>query len=253
MTTVAEIQKKLKQFDTTARKATNEDGMKSAWESVFHSDLSDESAKSFTQYYRDMAGKRTQRGGSAPLNYQMTPGAFVKTFANFPTEAATDAASIRNMDVYFHSGLSDKCGIEDSTPVVPASIGTNQVGGAKMTGEIRRMRTQRNRRGNRKVQSRKGRKASRKSRSQKRRTQRGGQLLDSLQSRPYLASAPYGVLQSVGNSWAGAAPAPSADPIARVWNYNTNGQETMFDPNAVAKIGADMTRLASPPPWTTQN
>jgi len=261
MTTVAAIQSKLKEFDTKARKAKDTDSMSSAWKSVFGDDMSDDARDSFLRYYRDMTKTVKQRGGMAPLNYQMTPGAYVKTFAEFPTEAATDAASIRNMDVYFTPGVTKSCGIEDSTPIVPVSIGTNQVGGSRFEIPVknRKMATLR--------KNRKGKKASRAARASRaahasrnsrksrrmtyRRKQRGGNLLASLLSRPVLSTAPPGMLSTASNSWQGVAPAPSSNPVNANWTYNTTGREMLFNPQSIARIGDGMDKLANPPVWNT--
>lgn len=190
-----------------------------------------------------------RRGGSfagAPLNYAMTPGANVAVYGRFPTEVSTDPASIKNMDVYFNSGLSRGCGTEDSSRQVPASMGSNKVGGR---------RARKTRRG---------------------RAHRGGNFLGDIQSyaenaltqgslmRPFIPSAHPNMIQNayeqaVGNPAAVATyspgiPTPSS-PVEHTWSYRSHGMEGAIDPTAISPITKSISSLAAgsgtTAPWTT--
>ena len=252
MPSIAHIQKQLKSFDTKARRDVErkdpETALKESWRSIFSMDMNDASAKSFARYYREMRSKsRSMRGGSslapAPLDYQMTAGANVKTYGNFPVEAGMDPASIRNLDVYFQDSLTKGCGVENSSLQVPATMGSNKVGGSR--------RHRRNaRKTYRKRANRKNSKKSRKS-SRSRRNHRGGNLLASLVTHPYISTSPSNPIQNASVAWAGAPQEVSGNPVVPGWGYATRGTEVPINPGLITPIGADMTKLASPPPWQT--
>jgi len=257
MRSIQQLQGKLKEFHAYAQKGAEEAGLQRKWKELFETPLTNLSAKSFVQYYKDMrspkntknnkkGGKRTrkqqkqqkqpsrqQRGGAATilspagLNYQLVPGANVMTYGRFPIEAGTDASSIRDMDVYFNSGMSRGCGIENSSRQVPASMGSNKVGG-------RRNRT---------------RKQTRK--QAQKQAQAGGNLLESLASHPYLSGAPPNAVQVAANMWSGntqTIPAP-ASPAVATWSYIGRGPSGLVDPGLITPIASDFSKLASPPAW----
>ena len=275
MPSIAHIQSQLKKFDTAARKASEtkdaETALKNAWKHIFTTDLEPASAKSFARYYREMRSRsRTARGGAllapAPLSYQMTPGLHVQTYGSFPVEAGMDLASIRNLDVSFQDSLTKGCGIEDSGRHVPATMGSNMVGGSPRSGRSdhrKGRKTMRKgsvvrktlRKSCRKTLLKSCRKTLRKSRSQKRGIHRGihrgGNLLTSLTTHPYISTAPPNTIQNVSVSWAGAQQPPSGNPVVPAWGYATNGSDRLIDPGMITQIGSDMTKLASPSPWQT--
>jgi len=267
MPSIAQIQSQLKKFDTAARKASDnkdaESALKNAWKRIFSSELEDASAKSFLRYYRDMRSRsRTMRGGStltpAPLSYQMTPGSNVQTYGNFPVEAGMDPASIRNLDVYFQDSLTKGCGIENSSRQVPATMGSNKVGGSRRSGRSGRSsrktrKTLRKRKESRTHRSRKHRSRKHRSRTHRSRrsVHRGGNLLTSLATHPYLSTSPSNTIQNASVSWAGSPQPPSGNPVVPAWGYATNGSERLINPGLITPIGSDMTKLASPAPWQT--
>ena len=173
----------------------------------------------------------------------MAPGLNVAVYGRFPTEVSTDPASIRNMDVFFNSGLSRGCGTEDSSLRVPANMGTNKVGGGR----------------------RRGRKTLR--------GRRGGGFLGDLESmitngitqaglsRPFLPSPYPNVLQNayeqaVGNPAAVPTYNPGiptmSSPVEQTWVYRSHGMEGAIDPSAITPITKSLSSLASPPPWTAR-
>lgn len=253
MATISEIQHKLKQFNQFAQAAPNPNAYQKKWKELFNMNLSSQSAHSFATYYRDMRSNtrknrrdrasRKQRGGAAPisgapLDYAMAPGLNIQAYGRFPVEAGTDPASVRNLDVYFRDSLTADCGVKDSSLQVPATMGSNQVGGRR-----HRRRTLRRR--------------GRNSRSRKFR-QRGGDLLESITARiPFVhnSSVAPNLLQSAQNAYTGgtqAVPAP-ADPAVHTWEPRTHGVGGLINPGIVAYVPNDVGKLANPAPWMTSN
>ena len=248
MTTIAQIQKSMRAFDTYARSHADVADIQAKWTSLFDTHLDKKTATSFVQYYRKMKShtrrsSKKQKGGMAPLNYTMTPGANVSVYGRFPVEVDTDPASIRDLDVYFHDALTKDCGnpAQDAAfPRPPSDMGSNQVGGRKSRRVNRRrntLRKQKNRKTSRKV----NRKTNRKHRNY-----RGGNLGTTLAMHPFLASAPPNYLQTVNNGWSGSPsplPFPGA-PTQHAWQYVSNGTAGTIDPGVVTPIGTDFSKLA---------
>ena len=246
MPSVRQIQEKLKAFDSAARHTETPDGFSAAWKRIFNQDLSEAGAKSFARYYKDMRSKtsqkrsrrtmrrRRQQGGAytplpqAPVSYGMVPGILTNTYGNFPVEVDTDPSSIKDLDVYFHDSLPlSRAGY---WPTVPADMGSNKVGGGSRRGK-------------------KGRKTRRRS-SKK---QRGGNLLESLNMRPYVASPYPNIIQTATNAWQGGVPTiPSPpSPVNHTWQLQSSGQP--INPGVITPITSDFSKLASPAPWQTSN
>jgi hypothetical protein len=267
MPSIAQIQHKMKMFDTQARQAVTkshpEEALQKTWKAAFDTPISNASAKSFVNYYREMRSKtRSLRGGMAmspaPLSYTTTPGV-IGVYGNFPTEIATDPASIQNLDVFYQSALTRGCGTENSSLHVPEEMGSNKIGG-------RRTRT--NRKTSRKyARSYKAKRAQTKSRKNGRKTGRktlrkraarkfyGGNLYESLMTHPYISSAPPNMIQQLSASMSGStSPVPfPGNPSTHQWQYVSNGTGGLINPGAVTPIGSDFAKLASPAPWQTSN
>lgn len=256
MGSIAEIQNKLKQFNVFAKKTSDPSMYQTKWKELFNLPLNSQSANSFVSYYRDMRSNtrrnrrrsQKQRGGSgaiqgAPLDYSMVPGMNIQAYGRFPVEAGTDAASVRNLDVFFRDSLTADCGVKDSSLQVPADMGSNKVGGAR--------RSRRTSRRSRHTQRR--RRAERRNRRGTLR-QRGGDLLESITARApfvYNSSVAPNLLQQASHAWAGsthAVPAP-ADPSVHMWEPRTNGIGGGINPGIVAYVPNDVGRLANPAPW----
>jgi hypothetical protein len=256
MKTIQEIQSSFSRLNSILKNCNTVSDVQKAWKSLFGSPLSHESAECFLDYYRDMhrskslkqkkGGKRATRrsvgrksrksvrksvrksttGGSlqgAPLSYTMTAGAPVAVYGRFPSEIATDANAVQNLDVFYQSGLSRGCGTESIGRTVPPMMGTNQVGGYK--------RSRRNGK-SRKV---------------------GGNLLESATMRPFIASPYPNPVQQVYNLWSGnptPIPAPAA-PSMPTWNFSKADVAGIIDPGHISRISGDLSKLASPAPWQT--
>jgi hypothetical protein len=290
MATIAKIQMKMKEFDTFARNTVHtkspEDALQAKWKELFGIDLANNSAKSFTNYYRSMSSR--QSGGAfsqltpAALEYTMSPGLNPGAYGRFPVAIDTDVQSIRDLDVYFQNSLTSRCGAENSSLTIPEGMGSNHVGGASRKNS--RKSSRKNRRGvgscSRKNVMRKNvmrkssrknvmRKSSRKNvmrknvmRKDRRNTRRqnGGllgvadNLTTSLTTRPYLASVPVGVLQSVGAAASGSTQQvpTSGNPTTHTWHYQNKGVDGLVQPSNVAYIADNFDKFASPAPWQTQ-
>jgi hypothetical protein len=257
--TIAELRTDLRAFDAAAAKAIAardpEAALQTAWSRKFNSELSNASAKSFLKYYRDMRSKskrasRRQAGGMAPIHDTgMAPGLSVGVYGNFPFEAATDMQSIQDLDVYFANSLNRGCGIENSSLTVPETMGSNKVGGARKSRKSAARKSYKKRR----VAARKSMRRARKYRGNYK--GRGGNLLESLASHPYISSAPPNMIQQASAAMSGSTspvPFPGA-PTSHAWNYQSIGTSGIINPGVVSSISADLTNLASPAPWQTSN
>ena len=245
MPSIAQIQRKLKDFDAFARRSDNTAALQKKWSALFDTPLTEMSAKSFVAHYRNMrSGRKTKRnqrksrkvltrrnaqrkvsrklrkhrGGVAPLNYVMTPGADVPVYGRFPVELDTNPAGIQDLDRYFQDSLTLECGKENISLQVPPNMGSNQVGGRKN----------------------KGRQTKRKN------NQSGAGLLDCLTgsgtsaldptsnafTRSYVASVYPNVLQRAVTTYDASSPnypAPAA-PEDRTWSYSSHGIAGAINP-----------------------
>lgn len=258
--TIAELRTNLHSFDSAARsavKATNpETALQSAWKRQFNSELSKASAKSFVKYYRDMrskskrASRREQAGGMAPIHDTgMAPGLSVGVYGNFPFEAATDMKYIEDLDVYFANSLNRGCGVENSSLTVPETMGSNKVGGARKSRKSMARKSYKKRRTV-------ARKTMRRNRKYKGNYKgRGGNLLESLATHPYISSAPPNLIQQTSAVMSGStSPVPfPGSPTTHAWGYQSSGISGIINPGVVSSIGDDLTKLASPAPWQTSN
>jgi hypothetical protein len=192
------------------------------WNSIFHGKLDTDSAKGFVAHFRQGKGgkkvrkSRKQRGGAAPIAYQMGPGVpSASTYGHFTTDVSTDTRSQHDLDVYFNSGMSRTAGTETwRFPTVPAGMGSNQVGGRR-----RRTRKQRG----------------------------GGSLLETIGQLPFQAAAPPTAVQTAYAAYSGQPSAPSSDPTSPAWSYSNN--RSAIDPASVTRIGSSINQLVTPSPW----
>lgn len=253
MKTIAQIQSGMRAFDEYARKTDDPTALQRKWDSLFRSELSKHSADAFVRYYRKMKQTKKQRGGVAPLDYTMTPGANVSVYGRFPVAIDTNQASIRDLDVYFQNALTADCGNPAQAAAFPSpssEMGSNQVGG-------RRRNTRRNRRNATLRKNRKDRKGTKNRKDTRRRRNtyraRGGDLMTTLGYHPFLATAPPSLIQSGTNAWSGnPAPLPfPGSPVQHQWQYVSNGTAGVIDPGLVTPIGTNFGKLAGMDPYQT--
>jgi hypothetical protein len=193
------------------------------WKKQFHGFLDATSAKGFVAHFKQekkgTRKNRKQKGGTAPIAYQMGPGVpSATTYGHFTTDVSTDKPSQHDLDVYFNSGMSRTAGTETwRFPTVPAGMGSNKVGG--------------------------GRRSTRRNRKQK----GGGSLLQTIGQIPFQASVPPSLIQTTYGAYAGHPSAPSSDPTAATWSLIH--PKSVIDPANVTKIGSDINQLVTPTPW----
>jgi hypothetical protein len=226
--TIQELRRDLaaftKETQAAVHKSSNDiealKAVQTSWKTHFHGRLDTESAKGFVNHFRQSKSKKTrrnQRGGMAPIAYQMGPGVpSAMTNGTFTTDVSTDKASQHDLDVYFNSGMSRTAGTETwRFPTVPAGMGSNKVGGGRKT---------------------------------RRRKQRGGaSLLATIGQLPFQAAVPPTMLQTAYSAYSGQPSAPSSDPTSPSWTIPP--VKSMIDPGAVTRIGSNISKLVTPVPW----
>jgi len=195
--------------------------IRTTWKRLFHGTLDSESVKGFARHFRtdrSTRKQRKQRGGMAPLAYQMNSGIpSATTNGHYPTDASTDSQSKHDMDVSFNSGMSRTAGTESwRFPTVPAGMGSNKVGGRRKT---------------------------RRSRKQK----GGGSLLETIGQVPFLPGAPLTSVQTGYAAYSGQPSAPSSDATSQAWSYSNT--KSAIDPANVTKIDTSISKLVVTPPW----
>lgn len=253
MTTVLEIQNKLKEFDAVARTTSDSSQLQTTWKRLFSQRLGPEAASSFARFYREMRKSNTvkhskgskkasrrqakqakgmmrkrketarrQHGGAAPLGSMMIPGLPVRTFGTFPVELGTDSRSVQDLDVFWQSGHGPSAP-SAYWPTVSADMGSNKVPPQAGGG-----------------------------RSRKTRKQRGGSLMDSLTMRspfPFTGSVPPNLLQTASGAWSGTPAAASSNPVDPAWTLKSNSAGGPINPSVVAPVNNPPGGLATSSLW----
>lgn len=210
--TVSDIRNKFKDLDTAMKglfvKASGlglsgiGEQIRSLWAKYFGKPLSKASSESLSKHFSMLYGKKgsATKGGAmlegAPIGAEMRPGLpQVMTYGTFPTEVGADAEALKQMDVYYNSGISRSCGTEDTTAVVGSGIGSNLV---PATRGGNRRRTQRSK-------------------------TKGGNFLTAMNSRLYVSTNPSNPLMRGSEMWSGVASRPhdSSDPSDHAWTMQS--------------------------------
>jgi hypothetical protein len=136
VTTIPELKRSFDRLDVETQKLVASPGATSQkvakfqklWMSIFHKSVSKEAAEAYLAIKR--RGKkhnktRKQRGGMAPVDYQLRPG-IDGPVGTFP---AYQSAGLAFYDQINQRGQAEECGVKNFTPAVPVSIGSNQAGG----------------------------------------------------------------------------------------------------------------------------
>lgn len=188
------------------------------WSKLFKKPITSQAAKSLSQYYTNLYGKK--KGGSAPLDYEMRPGLpAVMTYATFPTEVGADPKAVQDLDVYYNSALGRSCGSEDTSAKVAPDMGSNLVpakGGSRHS-----------KRNNKRTTQKRGRK-------------QGGNFATTLDVRPYVASNPTHGFQQSMEIYNGlpANPADARDPTISNWAYMA--PSSLMKPPTDLSSGSDL-------------
>lgn len=172
------------------------------WSKVFHRSVDDKSADAYLQFEekkKKKSGTRKQRGGSmvttgqrggaplggAPLDYSTRPG-IEGVYGSFPAYVSSGLAFYN--DINKQAPVAG-CGVENTTPKVPLSIGSNEV----QKGGKRKTRKNRRQGGGGTFPS-------------------IGDFAQALSFRPFTASAPPGNFYNAQMAYKGVDPPPSSQP-----------------------------------------
>jgi hypothetical protein len=251
---VSDIRNRFKEMDKNVRSFINNKRMNSPstlgkhvsrqWNALFDKPLSSNAAKSLAQHYMNLHGKK--KGGSAPLDYVMRPGLpAVASYATFPTEVGADPKSVQDLDVYYNNPLGRSCNIGTVQAKLPVDMGSNLVSQPVVLPPVKGGAFSATYSANQQIIRAHG--GKRKTKRNTRRNKIGGDLMTSLQTRPYIASNPSGLLQRSTESWYGQPSNPSdfSDPSIQKWQPNVH---SLFDtklPNQPSLISGESTLLSS--------
>jgi hypothetical protein len=130
-------------IQSTKDAVTRRKAFQKEWMKVFHREVDDKSANAYLQF-EDKKGKKTgktkkQKGGGtplagAPLDYSTRPG-IDGLYGTFPAYVSSGLAFYN--DINKEAPLAG-CGVENTTPKVPLSIGSNVVQKGGKTRKNRR-------------------------------------------------------------------------------------------------------------------
>lgn len=94
-----------------------------AWDEQFHVPLSAPALKGMISHYRRLFGnkvrktRKAQRGGMAPMNWDMGQGVTAAVYGRFPVEMGTYDGAVKSLDRFYESPIARSC---DSTGGKPA-------------------------------------------------------------------------------------------------------------------------------------
>lgn len=89
-----------------------------AWDEQFHVPLSGPALKGMVGHYRRLFGnkvrktRKAQRGGMAPMNWDMGQGVSAAVYGRFPIEASTYDGAVKSLDRFYENPQARSC---DST------------------------------------------------------------------------------------------------------------------------------------------
>lgn len=192
---VPQLRRAFERIDNfVARNGASVEAFRKEWKKTFGKDVSQKSAKEYLDFVTSRKG--FQRGGMAPLDYDMRAGADVP-HGSFPPYVSS-GFGFGNVD-----GIASACGKEDITPVPPAGpsgLGSNEV---QMKGGKRRKMTRRN----------------------KSKKQRGGGVISNVSEilqRPFFMNSPPTTLQQAQMNSKGYSGFPNGQPENHTFNYTPN-------------------------------
>lgn len=86
-----------------------------AWSEQFHVPLSGAALKGMVGHYRRLFGskvrktRRAQRGGMAPMNWDMGQGVSAAVYGRFPVEMGTYAGAVKSLDRFYENPRARSC------------------------------------------------------------------------------------------------------------------------------------------------
>ena len=126
--TVPQLRHAFERIDAfIGRNGKNVEAFRKEWKKTFGKDVSPKSAKEYLDFVTGKGSRKSQKGGMAPLSYDLRAGADIP-YGSFPPYVS-DGFGFANKD-----SIAAVCGKEDITPVPPAGpsgLGSNMVGGKK--------------------------------------------------------------------------------------------------------------------------
>jgi hypothetical protein len=99
-----------------------------AWDEQFHVPLSGPALKGMVGHYRRLFGskvrktRRAQRGGMAPMNWDMGQGVSAAVYGKFPVELGTYDGAVKSLDRFYESPIARSCDTTGGKPA-PAQTG----------------------------------------------------------------------------------------------------------------------------------
>jgi hypothetical protein len=202
------------------------------WKRTFHRVLPAKSARASVELalaHAPRKGLRAMKGGMAPVSATDTqPGIYSAPTLPGQVDAGgyTLYAQVPN---YVQSGFNavtwqpshqTLCGIENTTPMLAANLGSNAVSPAGSAGALA---------------IRGGRRGTRRARSTRRR-QKGGNASLALAFRPIIATNPTTISHDAQMAWKGLPPPASPDPTDPAFNYKMPSVPNVTDIMAMGPI-----------------
>ena len=117
--TVPQLRRAFEHIDRVVNKGCSVAEFRKEWKKTFGKEISEEAASEYLQF----VGAK-QAGGAAPIGYELRAGADIP-HGSYP-EYVSSGFGFANA-----SGISAQCG-KEVWPSVPASLGTNKVGGKRL-------------------------------------------------------------------------------------------------------------------------
>jgi hypothetical protein len=169
----------------------------SEWRKTFHRKLDDSAAKSYLAFIAKMPGSGSgQKGGMAPLNYEMRPGV-EGVYGQYPAYISSGL----DAGLGYHNSQLDLCGKVDTTP---SGANTTAYGSVSQNTAPQQL----------------GGRTRRHSRRSSGRKQNGGRaFLSSMIQRPFETGTPTSILYDGMASWKGLPPAASPDASQPSFNF----------------------------------
>ena len=123
--TIPQLRRAFDHIDSfVARGGKNLEAFRKEWKHTFGKEVSAKAAREYLDFVSSKRTTKSQKGGMAPLHYDMRQGADIP-YGSFPPYVSS-GFGFANQDS-FASG----CGKEDISPHLPAGLGSNMVGGKK--------------------------------------------------------------------------------------------------------------------------
>lgn len=119
--------------------------VRKAWREFFQQDLSDPAIQGMIRHYRSIyspkgkratrkAGRFSQQGGMAPLDYTMGQGITGAVYGRFPVEMGATPSVVSSLDRFFESPIGRSCDSTGGYAPPPQTGGRRKTRGRKQKG-----------------------------------------------------------------------------------------------------------------------